>query len=670
MRIQQVVDHRDTPARAVRLSGELSFDPGALAAWALGACLVTYLALQAGGYDAIVRGEVGVAVWWVALCAVCCGALPLPVHSRAAIALVALLGGFLVWTAIALGWTDSYEKTITELARVTTYLGFLVLGLAVVADGTRARSLLNGVTAALGLLMALAVLSRFHPTWFPDNTIGQVLPGIEIERRLAYPLNYSSAVGVLAAIAFPLLLGATATARTILGSALAAAALALAGFAFILTSSGTGTGVAVVVLLAFFILVPDRLPKLGSLLIAAAGTGVLAAGLNARPALDRGLPTPEALDQGNEMILIAIVAAGGVMLAQAALALAVRRGVRPRALTFTRAQAGLATAVVLVAAIPVALVAGGPGKVSDTWERFKDPVGTADQGSRTATLLDASSSGRYQLWQGAVDAGRDDPWKGHGPGTFELYWAGADDNFGPIKDAHSLYFESFAELGYPGFVLIVALVGATLGIGVWRSLRAGPEARVRIAIATAGAAGFAAGAMLDWLWEIAALPAIFLLLAAVIATDRDTDPMASRTHRRKRRPTGLVIGSRVAFAAVSVAAILVIANPLRAAIDLRSSQTHAAQGSLDEALDDATAAADAASYAAAPRIQQALVLELQGDFDAAAEAAREATEKEPANWKNWAVLSRLEARAGNTAKAIAAYKRARQLHPTILGAPA
>lgn len=663
------MDHTDTPGRAVRLNGTLSFDIGAFAAWALGAALVTYLALQAGGYDSIVRGEVGIAVWWVALCAVACGALRLPVRNRFAIALVALLAGYLAWTALALTWTESTEKTAIEIARVTTYLGFLVLGLAVAADGTRARSLLNGVTAALGILMALAVLSRFHPQWFPDNTIGQVLPGIEIERRLAYPLNYSSAVGTLAAITFPLLLGATGSARTIIGSALAAAALSLAGFAFVLTSSGTGTGVAIVALIAFFVLVPDRLPKIGSLLIGAAGTGVLAAGLNVRPALDRGLPTPTAIDEGNEMILIAIVALAGVMLAQAALALAVRRGVRPRPLTFTRAQAGLATGAVLIAAIPIALAAGAPGKVSDTWERFKDPVGTEDQGSRTATLLDASSSGRYQLWQGALNAGDEEPWKGLGPGTFELYWAGSSDNFGPIKDAHSLYFESYAELGYPGIALIVLFIGATLGIGVWRSLRADPEARVRIATATAGATGFAAGAALDWIWEIGVLPAIFMLLAAVIATDREVDPLASRsrTRSRKKLPISLVVSGRVAFGAMCVAALLVIWQPLRGATHLRESQTDAVQGDLESASREAIDAQNAQPYAAAPRVQRALVLELQGDYEGAADAAREATDKEPANWKNWAVLSRLEARAGNDKAAIAAYRRARELHPTILG---
>ena len=98
--------------------------------------------------------------------------------------------------------------------------------------------------------------------WFPANELGKVLPGIEIERRLGYPLNYSSAMGALAGITLPLLLAATAAARTIAAQALAAAAIPVVGLALYLSTSGTGAGVAVVAMVAFLLLAPDRLPKL------------------------------------------------------------------------------------------------------------------------------------------------------------------------------------------------------------------------------------------------------------------------------------------------------------------------------------------------------------------------------------------------------------------------
>ncbi|MEA2218426.1 MAG: hypothetical protein QOJ35_1052, partial [Solirubrobacteraceae bacterium] len=42
-------------------------DPPALAAWTLAFAVVFYLALSNGGYDTIVRSQVGVAVWWIVL---------------------------------------------------------------------------------------------------------------------------------------------------------------------------------------------------------------------------------------------------------------------------------------------------------------------------------------------------------------------------------------------------------------------------------------------------------------------------------------------------------------------------------------------------------------------------------------------------------------------------
>ena len=662
---------RGQPLSASLRETAARFDAPALATWLLGFALIAYLMLQEGGFDPIVRGEVGVAVWWIVLVGVAAGVMPLPTRSRAAIALIGLLGAFTVWTGLAFIWTWSDERTATELARVVTYLGFLVLGILAAADH-RGRHLLAGVTTAVGLVVALAVLSRLHPQWFPENTLGTYLPGIEIERRLAYPLGYSSAVGVLAAMAIPLLAGATSWARTLPGQVLAAAALPLAGFALVLASSGVGTGAAVVALATFIVIVPDRLPTLGTLLFGGVGTAILAAGLTDRAALDRGLPTPAAISQGDELLVIAIAVCAGVALTQIAISLAVRFVERPRALQVSRRSAWIGTGVALVVAIPIAVAAGLPGTLSDEWENFKSRTSSAEQTERGQVLVDTSSSGRYQFWQSAARAAETEPLRGIGPGTFEFYWAQDPENFGFVRDAHSLYMENLAELGWVGFGLIVALVLATLGIGVGRSINAPPAARTRIATATAAAAAFAAGAALDWIWEIAALPALFMLLAAVIAIDSEPDEAGSTRGRRTRVPHARRSPVRryapqAIGAAVAIIALAVIWFPLQAADDLRQSQIEVAAGNLPAALESADAAVDAQPYAASPRIQQAVVLELQGKLPAATKAAREATAKESRNWRNWATLSRLEALSGNAEASVRALREARALNPRPLG---
>ncbi|HEY8082572.1 MAG TPA: O-antigen ligase family protein [Solirubrobacterales bacterium] len=651
---------------AAPAAGRLSMsklDWAGAAIWLLTALLVVYLALENGGYDPIPRGQIGIAVWWVLLLGVASQALPLPGRTRASLVALGLLLGFTLWTALSMGWTQSEERTATELARVVTYLGVFALGVCLVTRRRAgARQVLGGVTFALGLVAALAVLSRFHMSWFPANELGKVLPGIEIERRLAYPLNYSSAMGTLAGMTLPLLLAATASARTIAVQALAAAAIPLAGLALYLATSGTGAAVAVVAMATFLALSPNRLPKLLTL---AAGTGggvILALAVHSREALARGLPTPAAEQQGTEVIWIALAVCAGVALVQVGIALVVRSLGRPGLLRISRYQALVATAAVLIVAIPFSIAAGGPHEVSHRWEVFKSREGDTSAGpSSPSTILDFHGAGRYQFWESAVEASETAPWQGTGPGTFESWWARHASYNGYVRTAHSLYLENLAELGIPGLLLIGGFVFAVLGIGGSRALRAPPDERLLLAAATAGSAGFAMAAALDWVWQIAALSVAFMLLAAVAVSGYSLPDPTRRRRRSNRRNRNLML--RAAVVVVGITALLTIWFPLRGATALRQSQIDAGHGDLAAALQQAHDAADAQSYAASPLLQEALILEQQGKLRPAASAAASATRKEGDEWRTWFILARIEAERGRIGHALRAYDRAHRLYP-------
>lgn len=645
------------------------FDAAALAAWALPLLLILYLALNNGGYDVIERSEAGIVVWWIVLVGTAVGALPVAGGTRAGRVMLALLAAFAGWTALSLSWTESAERTAIELARVVTYLGVLALALAVQGEG-RWRHLLHGVTTGLAIVAGVAVLSRLEPTWFPERVTGTFLPGIEIERRLAYPLNYSSGLGALVALSLPLLLSATSSARTLAGQALAAAALPVAALALWLTGSGLSVPVAASGLLVFFALAPDRLPKLGSLLVAGAASAVLFGTLEARGALDRGLPTPAAQREGDEMLVIVLAVCAGVALAQAGLGAAVRHGRWPRRLAIPRSGAAVALAGGALALSIAALAAGAQGELSDRWEEFKSRGGDGPAGeSRGAQILDFSGSGRYQFWQAAADANGTDPLLGIGPGTFEFWWAREGLYAGFIRDAHSLYMETLGELGIVGLVLIGGFVSLVLLIGAARALRAPPEPRLGIAAATAGCAAFAAAAAVDWVWELAPLPVAFMLLGAIAvaggtaarrpveAADPDSPPRHERLGAVRRH------GERAALVALSLAALVVIVIPLASASALEESRRDAEAGDLGSALGEARSAASVQPYAATPRLQEALVLERLGELDVAALAARKAARRESTNWQTWLILSRLEARRGDAEAAVNAYRRARSLNP-------
>jgi hypothetical protein len=641
-----------------------ALDWAAIATSLLAAALVVYLSLENGGYDPIPRDQIGVAVLWLLLLGVAVEALPVPGRTRASLAALGLLLGFALWTALSMGWTGSAERTANELARVAVYLGAFALGICLVTRRRAgARHVLDGVTAGLALVAALGVLSRLQMAWFPANELGRALPGIEIERRLAYPLNYSSAIGALGGIVLPLLLAATASARTIAARALAAAALPVAGLALYLATSGTGVAVAAVAMLAFLVLSPDRLPKLLSLAVGAGGAAILAAAVADRAALARGLPTPAAEQQETEVIWIALAVCAGAALLQAGGALAGRRRRRPRRLPIGRTQALVATGVVIAAAVPASIAGGLPQEASHRWEVFKSRGGESTGGtSSPSSILNFSGSGRYQFWESATEANETAPLKGIGPGTFEFWWARHGSYAGFVRDAHSLYLENLAELGIVGLLLIGGFVLAVLGTGAVRSLRAPPGERLVLAAATAGAAGFAMAATLDWVWELGALAIAFMLLAAVAVSGFSLREPTRRLRRRNRRRRNRI--ERAGVVAVAALALLAIWFPLRGATALQQSQIEAAHGNLAAALEEARDAAAAQPYAASPRLQEALLLEQRGKLRAAASAAAAATDKEGVNWRTWAILARVEAERGRIAEAIRALRRAHSVNPT------
>jgi hypothetical protein len=656
----------ETPERTAADGSRLTastFDWAGAVIWLLAALLVVFLALENGGYDPIPRDQAGILAWSLLLLGIASQALPLPGRTRASLVALGLLLGFVLWTALSMTWTQSEERTATELARVVTYLGVFALGICLTTRRRAgARQVLGGVTFGLGLVATLAVLSRLHMAWFPANELGKVLPGIEIERRLAYPLNYSSAMGALAGMTLPLLLAATASARTIAVQALAAATIPLAGLTLYLSTSGTGAAVAIVAMAAFLALSPDRLPKLLTLAAGTGGAALLALTIHSRDALARGLPTPAAEQQGTEVIWIALLVCGGVALTQVGLALVIRRLGRPGLLRIGRPQALVATAAVLVVAIPFALAAGAPHEISYRWDVFKSRGGDTSAGpSSPSSILSFHGSGRYQFWESAVEASETTPWKGIGPGTFEFWWGRHASYNGYVRTAHSLYLENLAELGIPGLLLIGGFVFAVLGIGAARALRAPPEERLLLAAATAGAAGFAMAAALDWIWQLGALPVAFMLLAAVAVSGYSL-PDPTRRRRRTRRKTQNRL-KRAGAVAACLAALLVIWFPLRGATALRQSHIDAGHGDFPAALQQARDAADAQSYAASPLLQEALVLEQQGKLRPAAAAATEATRKEGAEWSTWFILARIEAERGRIGPALRAYDRAHRVNP-------
>jgi hypothetical protein len=382
------------PAAYLRLHGRAIF--GFLLPFAL----ILYIALRGGGYDPIVRGEFGLAVWVIVLVGAALGALATAGWTRLAWVLAGLFGAFAVWTGLAVIWSDSVEKTISEFARVATYGGVLALGLTF---GTRPdfKRTVAGVGSALALVSLLALASRLHPAWFPKNEAADILP--ETIKRLNYPVGYWNGLAALVAVGIPLVLWLAADAARALVRAVAAAAIPAMALTAYMTLSRGGVIEIAIVLVVFIALHPRRLELLPTLLNTALGAVVLIYLASQREDLSNGLSTSAAAHQADQMIVAVLAVAVVVGLVEAAIREAGRRGIGPRPEISRETSlriAGVTAAVIVIGA----LVAGAPGRIADGWDTFKRPV-APEAGDTTGRFSSASGNGRYQYCSAAVVAG-------------------------------------------------------------------------------------------------------------------------------------------------------------------------------------------------------------------------------------------------------------------------
>lgn len=609
------------------------------AALAFGAAagLLLLYALRGGSYDVVARQEVALGLWWVIGLGWALGVLPLGGTPRRSRRALAALGALAAWTAASLLWSDSLERTFEEIARVAGYGGLLAL-VASLADRRTWRPAAAGLAAAAVLVCALGVDARLDPSVLGANSVGGTF-GLQ---RLAYPLAYWNAVGAWGAMTIAALLAWSAHARTPLARALALAAVPVAATATYLSfSRASVVGVALAVAVAIA-LGPRRVLVTLHALAAAVAAGAAVLVIRGAPAIERGTG-----GAGGGRVVLALVAGALALGALAALSgrLAGRRGPRVPGLTARRAL------IAAGAALLVAGVLGGPSLAERGWRDFKGtPVGP---GGDPATRLSSLASSRYGLYDNALTAFTSHPVLGLGAGTFQFWHDGHADNSEFVRDGHSIYLESLAELGVPGLLLVLALLGLLLHAALRARKRLSDDAeRGAAAALIATFVVFLWQAGVDWMWETTAAGAFALGAVALAAV-----PGTRRGQARPRWPL------RAAVALVAVLAALVQLPGLVSTSQSRRSAAALRAGAPARALADADDAIAAEPWSASARIARALVAESTGELAGARIDVQAAIAREPENWSHRLVLARVEAERGHAAAALAAFEQARRLRP-------
>jgi tetratricopeptide (TPR) repeat protein len=637
-----------------------------IATWLAVGAIVLYLAFSSGGFDPVVHDRLGVIVWWALGVGAVLGLIPAGHLSRPAAVALGLFGGFALWTAIAVTWSISPERSVADLSELLLYLGVLALAvLCLRSRRTAVPHVLGAAAAAVAIVCLLAVLARMLPGLF--SGVQHPLPLLGGEQgRLAWPLDYWNGLGALAVIGLPLLLVAAASAPRRWVGAIAAAAVPVVALCAYLTFSRGALLEAAVALIVLLAVADRRLFRLLAALIPAAGSALVIALATQRLALERGLGGASARAQGHS--LLAWMAGTCVLVALTQYVLrsrGERLGYRrPRSRRWALAKA-LSAGVLVVVAIGVAIALGAPHALSHAWSEFKHggPASALQAGpARYGTL---SGEGRYQYWQVALQASSSHVLIGSGPGTFQLLWLPRAPFYSYVVNAHSLYLETYAEEGLVGLLLLVSFLITPLIAAIIGARRASGSMRGWLAAIAAAWSAFLVAAAIDWVWQLPVLPVLVLLLGGAVLAPSSVRLIGARSTRAE--PGGPGPGAawpaRGAALLGALAALVAIAIPLSETLSLRNSQAQARRGQLSAALADARTAAAIEPYAATPALQTAELLEQRGRAVQALRYARQAIADEPANWQLWMVLARLEAETADTRAAVQAFARARALNP-------
>jgi O-antigen ligase len=155
---------------------------------------------------------------------------------------------------------------------------------------------------------------------------------------------------------------------------------------------------------------------------------------------------------------------------------------------------------------------------------------------------------RPTYWRTALADSRAHPISGSGAGSFDDYWYAHRNREANVRDAHSLYLESLAELGPLGLLLVLGVLMPPLAaVAIARSEPA-------VAVAAGGYSAFLVHAGLDWDWEVPATTLAGLACgAALLASARPT----SRPLSMRARGAGVA----AALALCVLALIVVFAGP-------------------------------------------------------------------------------------------------------------
>jgi O-Antigen ligase len=586
------------------------------------------LGFASGGYYATAWGWGALIALWLCAIYLVVGDATRP--GPLALTMLAGLGGLAAWTWLALVWSEDFDQTVLEGQRAILYLA-VAGALVLIARRTDVEPLLGGALIGIFLPAGYALATRL----FPDR-LGVFEPTGGY--RLSEPF-YWNALGLFAAMGAALALGFAARGRTIPVRALAAAAIPILLCATYFTFSRGAWLSLAIGLLAAIAVDPRRLQLVAAGLPLAAILGLAVWLASRQDALTRtDAPLSAATREGHRLAVYIVLIAALSALVAGVFALAESRLRLPRAVPL--AFAGTLAAAVLVSLIVVFARYGNPVTIADkAWTSFSTTPQPSAQPDLRERLFSFQGSYRVELWEAALDDYREHPVVGSGPGSYEHYW-NEHRPFGHIvRDAHSLYVETLAELGPLG----LALLAVALGVPLVAAFLA--RAHPFVPAALGAYVAFLVHAGVDWDWELPAVTLAGLIcgVAIVAANGRGDEAVLSSPVR------WAAVGAALALTVVAFVGVV-------GASALTASEEARGKGRWDEAQDEARKAERWWPWSPEPWTHLGEAQLGAGDTGAAAESFRKAVAEDRDDWELWYDLY-VATEGAESARALAEVRR-------------
>lgn len=467
-----------------------------------------------GGYYISAMTFCVIAIWMILIILVITGGENVqPPTSKISVALVMLFALFWLWTGISVYWSISPDLSWVEFNRTGGYLGLLIIGTIL------GRSGISRLLAASLFLSAAAAAALYM---IGVKALPSVIDNYENVARVSKPLGYVNATGLMSTFALFFAIYFSAEKKIRIPARLLAGASAMLFLVALFYTQSRGAVFALFFgLLLYFALSPIRIRSLISLIIVSVPTYVIMVWSLGQEAIIND-EVELALRVEAAETLRWYFAAGLIFVASLTLLIMYV----DKKVTFSdRLVRAVGTTIIIVLAASVTIGATlftmtrEPSFGEWTEAKYKNftSLGTGIAGvNRLAGI--GSSTGRWQIWQEAVDSWQEKPLLGWGAQSFPItHLMLRSPEVGFMKQPHGLPFRLLSELGLVGMALFMSFMTLSIGAATMLIKKLQDRKLKGLAVAMFSTTViYLVHTSYDWDWNMYALTMPYFLFTGIL----------------------------------------------------------------------------------------------------------------------------------------------------------